>query len=859
MHQFIYYLRKSILLIGFLYSLSISAQTVSVTFQVDMSNETISSSGVHIAGNFQSAAGLGSDWNPGSTPLSDTNGDEVYEITVLLPSGAYEYKFINGNAWGTDENPPSECSIGNTNNRGVSIGNTDLVLPPVPFNSCIGSVKFAINMRGQTISPDGVHVMGNFQEAAGFTQNWDASSIQLEDVNADNTYEIELTLPAGDYEYLFVNGNETVAAEVLPSDCAVLGNNNTNNRTISVGDGAADLPTYCFNTCEECDPYLSTDFATHWWNDAVFYEIFVRSFYDSDGDGVGDFQGIIEKLDYLNDGNPDTKTDLGVTALWLMPMMESPSYHGYDVTNYYETEPDYGTMEDFEELLEAAHTRGIKVIIDYVMNHTSRQHPWFTQSADNETDYRDWYVWSDENPGFLGPWGQGVWHGNGGDYYYGLFWGGMPDLNYNHPPVKEEMFNIANFWLDKGVDGFRLDAIKYLVEDGTVLENTPETFSLLEEFNDEYTANNAEAFTIGEVWSSTNSIIPYVQNERLDVCFDFDLANDILSAVNSGNATSIQQQMQEMQAAYPALQYGTFLTNHDMDRAYNRVSSNAEKMKLAASMYLTLPGIPFLYYGEEVSMTGTGPHENIRRPMQWSDEAHAGFSSTSPWNGVGANYTTNNVAIMEANSNSLLNHYKKLIHIRHEQVALRRGNYLNVENGESKVMSFARTYDNEGVIVVSNLGTSATNPSLNLAVSNLTEGLYFVTDLYHDEALGTVSINENGGFENWQFSSAGLDGRTTSILLISEDNPVSVAAIPLLDFDFDVFPNPTSGQTEIYWEGKDAQEATVSILSASGLKLYEGKMTGQSLTISTNNWAKGLYFIKITIDGGMRMKRLVVL
>ena len=334
---------------------------------------------------------------------------------------------------------------------------------------------------------------------------------------------------------------------------------------------------YCFNTCDECDPSLNTDFETHWWNEAVFYELFVRSFYDSDGDGIGDFQGVIAKMDYLNDGNPDTDTDLGITAIWLMPMMDSPTYHGYDVIDYYRIEPDYGTMADFEEFLEAAHDRGIKVIIDLVLNHTSNKHPWFTQSAASSNDFRDWYIWSANNPGTIGPWGQNLWHASGSQYYYGVFWSGMPDLNYNHPPVKEAMFDVANFWLDKGLDGYRLDAIKYLIEDGTIIENTPATFSLLEEFNELYKANNPDAFTIGEVWSNTNSVIPYVQNDRLDVCFEFDLASAILGAVNDNNPSGIQQHMQTVQSSYPALQYGTFLTNHDMDRVYNQIGSNMAK------------------------------------------------------------------------------------------------------------------------------------------------------------------------------------------------------------------------------------------------------------------------------------------
>jgi alpha-amylase len=362
----------------------------------------------------------------------------------------------------------------------------------------------------------------------------------------------------------------------------------------------------------------------------VFYEVFIRSFYDKVGnDGIGDFRGLIDKLDYLNDGDPNTDTDLGIGALWLMPMMKSPSYHGYDITDYYATEPDYGTMEDFEELLAACHARGIKVIIDHVLNHTSTQHPWFQQSAANQNNFRDWYVWSNTNPGITGPWGQNVWHSHSSGFYYGLFWGGMPDLNYRNEAVKNEMFDASDFWLEKGVDGFRLDAIKYLVEDGNQLENTPETFTLIEEFSERFKAAQEESFTIGEVWSSTSTVVPYVTGNKLDACFDFDLAESILSGVNNRVASGIKNQIENVVASYPGQRYGTFLTNHDINRVMDIFQNDVEKMKSASAIYLTLPGIPFVYYGEEIGMRGSGPDEEKRKPMQWNTSTNAGFSTAN--------------------------------------------------------------------------------------------------------------------------------------------------------------------------------------------------------------------------------------
>ena len=218
-----------------------------------------------------------------------------------------------------------------------------------------------------------------------------------------------------------------------------------------------------------------------WWEDDVFYEIFVRSFNDSDGDGIGDFNGIIEKLDYLNDGDPGTNTDLGVSGLWLMPIHPSTSYHGYDVIDYYAVNPEYGTMEDFNRLLDEAHKRGIRVIIDLVLNHTSVDHPWFRAAQDPMSEYRDWYVWSDTEPSGSG------WHASDHGYYFGIFWEGMPDLNYEHPPVTEQMHDVARYWLqDIGVDGFRLDAAKHLIEDGMIQTHTDATHEWYKDFRHVY-------------------------------------------------------------------------------------------------------------------------------------------------------------------------------------------------------------------------------------------------------------------------------------------------------------------------------------------------------------------------------------
>jgi alpha-amylase len=213
-----------------------------------------------------------------------------------------------------------------------------------------------------------------------------------------------------------------------------------------------------------------------WWNDTIFYEIFVRSFCDSNGDGIGDFNGITEKLDYLK--------NLGVTGLWLMPINPSPSYHGYDVTNYFAVNPDYGTIADFKTLVSEAHNRGIRVIIDMVLNHTSSQHPWFIAAQDPNSPYRNFYIWSDTKPVYSGPWGEQVWYPTITGYYYAIFSQSMPDLNYRNTEVTAQMENAVKFWLETtGIDGFRLDAARHLIENGTVQANTPETHAWFKQFH----------------------------------------------------------------------------------------------------------------------------------------------------------------------------------------------------------------------------------------------------------------------------------------------------------------------------------------------------------------------------------------
>ena len=484
-----------------------------------------------------------------------------------------------------------------------------------------------------------------------------------------------------------------------------------------------------------------------WWNDEVFYEIFVRSFNDSDGNGIGDIQGIIDKLDYLNDGNPATTTDLGITGLWLMPIFPSPSYHGYDVTDYRDINSDYGTLEDFRRLLTEAHSRGIKVIIDFVGNHTSDQHQWFTQSASGQSK-RDWYLWEQNNPNFNGPWGQTVWHQRNNAYYYGLFWGGMPDLNFHNDEVTQEIKDISQFWAEIGVDGFRIDAVKHWVEEGSNQENTQSTLDWWRDYYAFQKSLNPSFMTVGEVWTSTQNILPY-SDKRLDYCFEFDLASSIINSLNSQTAAALKQKVNQVTSNYNFAQYGTFLANHDQNRVFNQLGGSIARAKLAASILLSLPGVPYLYYGEEIGMVGEKPDENIRLPMQWDTTPNGGFTTGTPWRPLNANAMDFNVEGMQADENSLWNHYRHWIDLRKTNPALTEGQYKGLGASVNSIFAFLRHDTTAGqiVMILHNLSSqNQTGFAVNSISSEIPSGIYTLVDIQNDTNLGSLTIQANGGF-----------------------------------------------------------------------------------------------------------------
>jgi alpha-amylase len=452
-----------------------------------------------------------------------------------------------------------------------------------------------------------------------------------------------------------------------------------------------------------------------WWNNRVFYEIFVRSFYDSNGDGIGDLRGAIEKLPYLN--------DLGVNAVWLMPVTDGNTYHGYTVTNYTGIETDYGTLDDMRAYVQAAHALDIKVIVDLVVNHTSDQHPWFVEAQNVNSPKHDWYLWSKTDPKTRGPWGQQVWHSAGnGLFYFGLFDRSQPDLNLKNPEVTKELERIGTFWLqDVDVDGFRLDAASHLIEDGSVMENTPATLAWWRTFSARMKAVKNDAFLIGEVNGPARPSASYVP-DALDATFQFDLARGLIKGVLDQDPGRINVEQSVGADLYGAgNQFGSFLTNHDQPRVFTALG-DVTRARVAMAELLTRPGIPFLYYGEEVGLAGAKPDEQIRTPMPWTSDAQtAGFTKGIPWESPAVGFQISdggrNVASQRANPTSLWSAYHSLIELRRNEPALGTTAQIkkvavtvrvvgSVANGTAAIDAYVRSEQGKRVLVVHNLSRS---------------------------------------------------------------------------------------------------------------------------------------------------------
>lgn len=500
----------------------------------------------------------------------------------------------------------------------------------------------------------------------------------------------------------------------------------------------------------------AADGETDWWKGEVCYEVFVRSFQDSDGDGVGDFRGLTQRLDYINDGDPATGDDLGAGCIWLMPISPSPSYHGYDITNYYFINPDYGTEADYHAFMEAAHARGIRVIYDLVLNHTSSEHPWFRDAAmDPDSPYRDWYVWADsarEMPGWQAP----TWHRNPFDpdlWYFGLFWGGMPDLNLANEEVTAETKRIARFWLEEmGMDGLRLDAIAHLFERGGQWRHAPRNHPWLADFGAYIRELDPTAFTVGEVYDEELvGILPYYP-DQLDSYFMFEAANAMIEAARDGSKAHLVAVVRRMEETIPGQRYSTLLRNHDQTRTMTELGGDWDRAALAATLLLTLPGNPFIYYGEEIGMTASKSRGDprLRTPMHWAVEEGVGFTDGMPWEPLRPDSFTANVAVLEEDPSSLLNHYRRMIRLRQEAPALARGDFVNLYTDRDDVLAFLRRGGGQTVMVIVNL-TDQRVTDLRLAspIHALEPGLYGMNTLRGDPLDGPPRADEDGRIQGY--------------------------------------------------------------------------------------------------------------
>lgn len=456
----------------------------------------------------------------------------------------------------------------------------------------------------------------------------------------------------------------------------------------------------------------------------TYYEIFVASFYDSDGDGVGDLKGIEEKLDYLNDKNLNSNGSLHVTGLWLMPIMPSPTYHKYDVTDYYSVDEEYGSLADFESLCAACRERGVSVIIDLVLNHTSSEHEWFKSACSSiragecendgddcafstpcakHNDYVGYYNFSNVNQGGY----TAVSGTNGGWYYESRFWSGMPDLNLDNPSVRAEIEKIVEFWLEKGADGFRLDAVTSYYT-GSNEGNT----EFLAWLTDTAKGIKRDAYLVAETWTDSSTILSLYES-GVDSCFNFPFSqNDgsIISAVNTQSGSALAKSIERWNAALsfenPDAIDAPFLTNHDNGRSAGALKRDLALEKQAAAVYLLMPGNPFIYYGEEIGMTGSGKDENKRASFTWSLSDDTGLT-LSPKDADRVETVSAGVAEQLADKNSLLRFYIEVIRVRNSLPAVVFGEVAALDTDFDTVCAYTSSYGESTVAVVHNLGDEA--------------------------------------------------------------------------------------------------------------------------------------------------------
>jgi alpha-glucosidase len=531
----------------------------------------------------------------------------------------------------------------------------------------------------------------------------------------------------------------------------------------------------------------AADKGNAWWQHAVFYEIYPRSFADSNSDGVGDLNGIASKLDYLK--------DLGVDAIWISPCFPSPQVDfGYDVSDYENIDPMYGTLADFDNLAREAKKRNIHIILDFVVNHTSDQHKWFLDSKSSRTSaHRDWYIWRDgKGPGqppnnWVSTFGGSAWQFDPttNQYYYHYFYPQQPDLNWRNPAVKDAMFDVTHFWYKRGVSGFRLDAVDTLFEDPNLKDNPikkpgknafgdpfeqnkyntklPEVHDILRGLRQ--VADQYDAVLIGETWTANVAELNQYYgkgNNELQLPMDF-----LFTMVNKLSPAEFRKQIAEVNAASG---WPTFvISNHDIVRSYDRYGDgkhNDEIAKLMAGLYLTLRGTPILYYGEEIGMKTTPPtsreevkdpigikgwpkekgRDGERTPMQWNDSENAGFTKGTPWLPVPPTYKTHNVADESKDPNSVLEFYKSVLKLRHDNQALFSGSYQAINESDPDVLSYLRVYKGEGVVVALNMSGTAQKVNLELKTNGFTSASSLLATSSSSAQGNEISLEPYGVF-----------------------------------------------------------------------------------------------------------------
>jgi maltose alpha-D-glucosyltransferase/alpha-amylase len=504
---------------------------------------------------------------------------------------------------------------------------------------------------------------------------------------------------------------------------------------------------------------ISPDDEPLWYKDAIIYEAHVRAFFDGNGDGVGDFRGFIEKLDYLQ--------DLGVTAVWLLPFYPSPlKDDGYDIADYFDVNPSYGTLEDFKRLLAEAHRRGMRVITELVVNHTSDQHPWFRAARSSRGDRcRDWYVWSDTDRKYpqagiifsdteMSNW---AWDPISKSYYWHRFFSHQPDLNFDNPAVREEVWNIMKFWLEMGVDGFRVDAVPYLVErEGTNCENLPETHAVVKFWRKRLDEGYGGKMLLAEANQWPADVRPYFgDGDEFHMAFHFPLMPRMFMAVRLEERKPILDIFENTPAIPETCQWGLFLRNHDeltlamvtdeeRDYMYDEYARDAgaklhlgirrrlapllendrRRIELMNSLLFSLPGTPIVYQGDEIGMGDNiflGDRNGVRTPMQWSGGWNAGFSNADPerlYLPLISNplygYQTVNVEAQRRSEHSLLSWMKRLIQVRKSSRVFSRGSIHFLTPANQRVLAFTRELGDEKVLAVHNLSSTAQPVELDL-------------------------------------------------------------------------------------------------------------------------------------------------